>query len=375
MAKKEDRAAQAASQGGAGQPLAAGRPGAGSARDQHHGVLQGLQRQDADMEPGAPCPTVITYYQDKSFTMEIKTPPASYYLKKAAKLKLGFQDPGARHRGVGDPEAGARDRRGQDEGSQRQRYRGGDADHSRICAFDGYRGEGVSHGQVWKTHPRRPRSRCRQENVSVEEAVTLIKANASQVRRDRRDRDEPRGRSASCRPDGARRGHPAQRHRQDRPRGGVRARAQGRRGHGSRRRHRRRRGPDGDDPVGQDRVRSLHRNAGHDAAGGPAGQDPRPAQPDAQPQGRHGDHGCRAGGSSAKGGEVQFKAEKAGLCMPVSARRRSTRRKLAENIRAFVDAVAKAKPSGAKGTYLKKVSLSSTMGPGVSIDLASATGN
>ena len=41
----------------------------------------------ADMEEGAPCPTVITYYQDKSFTMDIKTPPASYYLKKAAGLK------------------------------------------------------------------------------------------------------------------------------------------------------------------------------------------------------------------------------------------------------------------------------------------------
>ena len=40
-----------------------------------------------DMEPGAPCPTVISYYQDKSFTMEIKTPPASYYLKKAAGMK------------------------------------------------------------------------------------------------------------------------------------------------------------------------------------------------------------------------------------------------------------------------------------------------
>ena len=40
-----------------------------------------------DMEPGAPCPTLITYYQDKSFTMDIKTPPASYYLKKAAGLK------------------------------------------------------------------------------------------------------------------------------------------------------------------------------------------------------------------------------------------------------------------------------------------------
>ena len=47
----------------------------------------------ADMEPGAPCPTVITYYQDKSFTMDIKTPPASYYLKKAAKLKSGAKTP------------------------------------------------------------------------------------------------------------------------------------------------------------------------------------------------------------------------------------------------------------------------------------------
>ena len=46
------------------------------------------------MEVGAPCPTVITYYQDKSFTMEIKTPPASYYIKKAAKLQSGSKTPG-----------------------------------------------------------------------------------------------------------------------------------------------------------------------------------------------------------------------------------------------------------------------------------------
>ena len=46
-----------------------------------------------DMEPGAPCPTVITYYQDKSFTMDIKTPPASYFLKKAAGLKSGAKTP------------------------------------------------------------------------------------------------------------------------------------------------------------------------------------------------------------------------------------------------------------------------------------------
>ena len=44
-----------------------------------------------ELEPGAPCPTIITYYADKSFSMEIKTPPASFFLKKVAKIKAGAQ--------------------------------------------------------------------------------------------------------------------------------------------------------------------------------------------------------------------------------------------------------------------------------------------
>ncbi|WP_108661525.1 50S ribosomal protein L11 [Acuticoccus kandeliae] len=47
-----------------------------------------------DMEKGAPCPTVITYYTDKSFTFEIKTPPVSFFLKKATGLKSGSKAPG-----------------------------------------------------------------------------------------------------------------------------------------------------------------------------------------------------------------------------------------------------------------------------------------
>jgi large subunit ribosomal protein L11 len=47
-----------------------------------------------DMEPGAPCPTVIEYFQDKSFSMTIKTPPASHFIRKAAKLKSGSNKPG-----------------------------------------------------------------------------------------------------------------------------------------------------------------------------------------------------------------------------------------------------------------------------------------
>jgi large subunit ribosomal protein L11 len=47
-----------------------------------------------ELETGAPCPTVITYYADKSFSMEIKTPPASHFIKKAAKLTAGSKTPG-----------------------------------------------------------------------------------------------------------------------------------------------------------------------------------------------------------------------------------------------------------------------------------------
>ncbi|MBC7676644.1 MAG: 50S ribosomal protein L1 [Rhodoferax sp.] len=78
---------------------------------------------------------------------------------------------------------------------------------------------------------------------------------------------------------------------------------------------------------------------------------------------------------AAKGGEVQFKAEKAGVIHAGVGKVSFSEANLAENIRAFVDAVSKARPSGAKGAYLKKISLASTMGPGVSVDLTSATGN
>ena len=76
---------------------------------------------------------------------------------------------------------------------------------------------------------------------------------------------------------------------------------------------------------------------------------------------------------NAKGGEVQFRVEKAGIIHGGVGKASFDPAQLAENIRAFVDAVAKAKPTGAKGSYLRKVSISSTMGPGVSVDLASAT--
>ncbi|WP_372613200.1 50S ribosomal protein L1 [Aquicoccus sp.] len=78
---------------------------------------------------------------------------------------------------------------------------------------------------------------------------------------------------------------------------------------------------------------------------------------------------------SAKGGQVQFKAEKAGIVHAGVGKLSFDEAKLVENIRAFIDAVAKAKPAGAKGSYMKKIAVSSTMSPGVSVDVDSATGN
>ena len=76
--------------------------------------------------------------------------------------------------------------------------------------------------------------------------------------------------------------------------------------------------------------------------------------------------------AAAKGGEVQFKAEKAGVVHAGIGKVSFDADKIAENVRAFVEAVNRAKPTGAKGTYVKKVSISSTMGPGVSIDVSDA---
>ncbi|QJF50171.1 50S ribosomal protein L1 [Roseobacter ponti] len=75
---------------------------------------------------------------------------------------------------------------------------------------------------------------------------------------------------------------------------------------------------------------------------------------------------------AAKGGEVQFKAEKGGVVHAGVGKMSFDEGKLVENIRAFVSAVSRAKPSGSKGTYMKKIALSSTMGPGVTVSVDNA---
>ena len=78
--------------------------------------------------------------------------------------------------------------------------------------------------------------------------------------------------------------------------------------------------------------------------------------------------------AAAKGGAVEFRVEKAGIIHAGIGKASFSADKLAENIRAFVDAVAKAKPAGAKGTYIQRLAVTSTMGPGVKVDLSSVNG-
>jgi large subunit ribosomal protein L1 len=75
---------------------------------------------------------------------------------------------------------------------------------------------------------------------------------------------------------------------------------------------------------------------------------------------------------AAKGGAVEFRIEKAGIVQAGIGKASFTAEQLSQNIRAFVDAVSKSKPSGTKGTFIKKIAVSSTMGPGVRVEPGSA---
>lgn len=77
---------------------------------------------------------------------------------------------------------------------------------------------------------------------------------------------------------------------------------------------------------------------------------------------------------AAKGGEVQFRAEKGGVVHAGIGKASFDESQLVENVKAFIDAVAKARPTGSKGSYMKGITLSSTMGPGVTVSVEKTAG-
>jgi large subunit ribosomal protein L1 len=77
---------------------------------------------------------------------------------------------------------------------------------------------------------------------------------------------------------------------------------------------------------------------------------------------------------AAKGGQVEYRTEKAGIIQAGVGKASFTEQALLENVRAFVGAISRSKPPGVKGTFVKKVSLSSTMGPGLKLELSSIAG-
>ena len=124
-----------------------------------------------------PIPVTITVFSDKSFTFEMKTPPASYFLKKAAKLESRLQGAGPRFRRLGHDGAGARDRESQDEGPERQRYRGGREADRRLGALHGHRGEAMS--KIGKRTVKAREGIDPAKAYPLDEAVKLVKARAT----------------------------------------------------------------------------------------------------------------------------------------------------------------------------------------------------
>ena len=147
---------------------------------------------------------------------------------------------------------------------------------------------------------------------------------------------------------------------------------QGEGGAGGGCRPRRRRRSRQEHPGRVARVRSRDRDARHDGRRRPPRSRARPARPDAEPEARHRDDGRRLAPSRSRSRARSSTASRrpaSSTCR--SARSRSASDQLVDNATALIDALVRAKPASAKGTYLKKISISTTMGPGLRIDPSS----
>ena len=316
------------------------------------------------MEKGSPIPVVITIYGDKSFTFEMRTPPVSYFIKKAAKIESGSKNSRPRQGGQHHQGAGAKR-------SPRRRWPTSIATRWKPrCAWSRVRHGrwasrwGHGKGQTFHQGERGPRS---PQAYALDEAVKLVKERAKakfdetveiamNLGVDPRHADQmvrgvvnlPNGTGRSQRVAVFARGAKAEE-----------AKAAGA------------------DVVGAEELVEVQ--------GGRIDFDRVIATPDLMPLvGRLGKvlgprgmmpnpkvgtvtMDVTTAVKGAKGGSVVFRVEKAGIIQAGVGKASFTAEQLAANIRAFTDAVQKAKPPGSKGHYINRVAISSTMGPGVKI--------
>ena len=332
--------------------------------------------QTQKLEKGSPIPVVITVYQDRSFTLRDAHAARVLFHQESGKARERIEDAGPRSGRHRDEGAGARDRPAKDEGFELRYHRGGDADGGRLRPFDGHRGRGViAMANLGKRTEAIRQGVDRTKLYPLEDAVKMVKERAKakfdetievamNLGVDPRHADQmvrgivnlPNGSGRSVRVAVFARGAKADE-----------AKAAGA------------------DVVGaEDLVEKVQAgNIDFDRCVatpdlmplvgrlgkvlGPRGMMPNPKVGTVTMD-------VTSAVKGAKGGSVEFRVEKAGIVQAGVGKASFPAEHLVQNIKAFADAVQKARPAGAKGTFINRVAISSTMGPGVKVEPASLFG-
>ena len=326
-----------------------------------------------DQEKSMPIPVTITVFSDKSFTFEMKTAPASFFLKKAAKLS----SPAPRRPGITSAGSVTRAQVRAIAEAKMKDLNANDIENAmlhdrRLRPLDGHHGEGLTPWPSPSVIKKATEGLDRDKSYTVEEAVKLVKARATakfdetielslNLGVDPRHADQmvrgvvslPSGTGRSLR---------------------VAVFAKGAKADEAKKA--------GADLVGaEDLAEQVNKGvidfdrciATPDMMGivGRLGKvlGPRNLMPN--PKVGTVTMDVTQAIKDAKGGAVEFRVEKAGIVQAGVGKASFTEDAIVANVKAFIDSVLKAKPSGAKGNYMKKISISSTMGPGVKIALAS----